>query len=572
MITLLENKLEKLNSELVQIAFPVDLERTVSSFIDSEIFDLVLYKKIYVELGIDCSIDKVEKYVNFLNSNIDSEIFESQIDKCKRTLLNIKSTISKKYDNYIKAKNQNESVNKKIEVCKAIIDLYNSNSIINLSQFDLSILELTLEEEVDLLFDISSNNAKALKLEYERILESAKKEKVVAIDEDLEELLRIAKEIVAENYTEPYNKVDALLFLNDDDSYELREDIYDCVSVENEKESNLELKISVIQFDLNEIIIPAILNNELSGDTAKDVLRSIINIYNKTKLDLEEKKNYIPSPEETLLKQMRYLMETTFQDLYMKGRYNYNPDIYTKIEGLAIALKEELDTINTDTKKIKISESLKEKYQALNDVLETVNKKDDSSKPTITDYTEVNPITSRNIFVFWNDEFLEEDMEYFKFSGRDERENLLQCIKKKSNEDFGKMKAHHSKTSNYSEKFIKKYHVRHLFDSKIRIYFSRFAANISEIFPECDKNAQLILVHKVGPGDVDSNVKGDGIEETYSRIYHNTETVDNIIDLFSTDWSKVTGEERIRRIDEISKILSAQQEIYKNLKGGELVQ
>ena len=171
MITLLENKLEKLNSELVQIAFPVDLERTVSSFIDSEIFDLVLYKKIYVELGIDCSIDKVEKYVNFLNSNIDSEIFESQIDKCKRTLLNIKSTISKKYDNYIKAKNQNESVNKKIEVCKAIIDLYNSNSIINLSQFDLSILELTLEEEVDLLFDISSNNAKALKLEYERILE-----------------------------------------------------------------------------------------------------------------------------------------------------------------------------------------------------------------------------------------------------------------------------------------------------------------------------------------------------------------------------------------------------------------
>ena len=50
MITLLENKLEKLNSELVQIEFPVDLEKTVSSFIDSEIFDLVLYKKIYVEL------------------------------------------------------------------------------------------------------------------------------------------------------------------------------------------------------------------------------------------------------------------------------------------------------------------------------------------------------------------------------------------------------------------------------------------------------------------------------------------------------------------------------------------
>ena len=568
MIAVLKEKIDSLQKKLSDVSFPIELEDSVKRFVETKDFDLELYKKICAGLELNYSLSTIIKYISFLNSDIDRDVFGSQIDKCIKHLLNIKSDITSRYNSYLDNKQENEKIIKQIEACEKIQELYDTSSIIDLSQIDLSLCGLSLEEEVELLFYISASNASAIQKEYERLLEVPEPVVEEVIDEDLEELLAIAKDIIGENYVEPTNKEEALLLLNDDISFESRDDIYDCISVVFDRDYDYDLKRNIIQLDLKEIIIPKILGKELSIEEAKVVLRSIINIYNNTKSTIEELKNYNPSADEALLKEINSLVETTIQDLYYKGKYNQNVELYTEIENAATALKEELQNqVSRNTKRVRITDSLKNKYYILKSIIEESTK---TKEPTNEPLTDINPISSKNIFIMLDPEYLEEDTDEFK-SGLDIKQSVLQLISTYSNKDLTVSNNNRAKTDNYSGTFIKKYHVKQLDGGRIDAFYSRFGTTLSEVFPECGKDSNIIIVYAVGPGYADSNTKHNIIENAYARLYKNADRVDYIIDLFNTKWDKVSEDEKNRRIKEISQILENQQEIYKSLKGGELV-
>ncbi len=568
MIAVLKEKIDSLQKKLLDVSFPIELEDSVKRFVETKDFDLELYKKICTGLELNYSLSTIIKYISFLNSDIDRDVFGSQIDKCIKHLLNIKSDITSRYNSYLDNKQENEKIIKQIEACEKIQELYDTSSIIDLSQIDLSLCGLSLEEEVELLFYISASNASAIQREYERLLEVPEPVVEEVIDEDLEELLAIAKDIIGENYVEPTNKEEALLLLNDDISFESRDDIYDCISVVFDRDYDYDLKRNIIQLDLKEIIIPKILGKELSIEEAKVVLRSIINIYNNTKSTIEELKNYNPSADEALLKEINSLVETTIQDLYYKGKYNQNVELYTEIENAATALKEELQNqVSRNTKRVRITDSLKNKYYILKSIIEESTKTKERANEPLTD---INPISSKNIFIMLDPEYLEEDTDEFK-SGLDIKQSVLQLISTYSSKDLTVSNNNRAKTDNYSETFIKKYHVKQLDGGRIDAFYSRFSTTLSEVFPECGKDSNIIIVYAVGPGYADSNTKHNIIENAYARLYKNADRVDYIIDLFNTKWDKVSEDEKNRRIKEISQILENQQEIYKSLKGGELV-
>lgn len=117
---------------------------------------------------------------------------------------------------------------------------------------------------------------------------------------------------------------------------------------------------------------------------------------------------------------------------------------------------------------------------------------------------------------------------------------------------------HNSKSKNYSESFLKKYHVKSIKTSKCRIMYSRHSTTLKQKYLEFAENPNVIFVFNAGYGNIDGNQKHDLYENGLDECFKYSNQIDEIKDLLNLDWSKLSPDEASKYDIEIRKLFDSQ--------------
>ena len=116
-----------------------------------------------------------------------------------------------------------------------------------------------------------------------------------------------------------------------------------------------------------------------------------------------------------------------------------------------------------------------------------------------------------------------------------------ECVSSTFSSDNG----HLVKNKNYSESFLKKYHIRSYPCGTQRLFIGRYNTNLHNILPEKFKEpVNILYVYGFMFGNIDGNAKSDINATSIIRCYKNKNKIDEIMMLLNTDISNLSDLEK----------------------------
>jgi len=580
-----EREIQNLNYQLhtfLELESKIQLLR---EFIQSQEFDLNIYKEISRFLSLPYTNEQIQKYINFLNQNFDYETFESQITSCKSHIDHARKTVELQLGEFENRMLQRESLVKKLNDFENLYKVKNNNGLIKNEEIELIIKNgvnspLSTDEIGQLVLDIVMHNSILIKEKYEAKINSSRrrKKRVQQVDADFKTMLDKAKEISTLDYELSEELECAIELL----SY--ASDVDDRVSI-YESFENLENTKSIIIYDLKNNIIPKILNNEINNDDAKKILEEVLAEYSLCLNYIAEENNIEKSffeklDELKLDNEKKLCMEIDVIMIQIKdilfgeqGRNaNLTSEVYNslfyKFEELKKAYIEYkgvinilyLDPNNEENLKLKQSTSsaLEKKFNDLNLFYES-NVISEEKYIELADEFYSNSGQEKNIYIFLgedeNQSYIDQDMNGKLFENKDLMDSVLRLLHQNVDNNFYAEGNHRAKTDNYSEEFINKYRIKSLKSPQVRISYGRYNSSIGQIYPEYGNNPHIILLFALGYGKVDTSKKRESFDEAWKRCFDNQSKVDEIIRLFNVDWSKLSKEEAESHREVLDSIL-----------------
>ena len=120
------------------------------------------------------------------------------------------------------------------------------------------------------------------------------------------------------------------------------------------------------------------------------------------------------------------------------------------------------------------------------------------------------------------------------------------------------LSTHKAKSENYSETFLKEYHVKSLKTSKCRIMYSRYSTTLKQKYPQLSENPNVVFIFNAGYGLLDGNMKYDLYQKGLQECFKYQNQIDTIRKLLNLDWSKLSEEESEEYDKEIRTLFDLQ--------------
>lgn len=117
---------------------------------------------------------------------------------------------------------------------------------------------------------------------------------------------------------------------------------------------------------------------------------------------------------------------------------------------------------------------------------------------------------------------------------------------------------HIAKSQNYSEEFLKKYHVKGIKSSKCRIMYSRYSTTLKQKYPQFSTNPNVVFIFNAGYGYLDGNQKHDLYEKGLSECFKYKDQIETIKNLLNIDWSNISPDEQEKKDKEIKTLFDLQ--------------
>lgn len=117
---------------------------------------------------------------------------------------------------------------------------------------------------------------------------------------------------------------------------------------------------------------------------------------------------------------------------------------------------------------------------------------------------------------------------------------------------------HRVKSQNYSEEFVKKYHVKSIKTSKCRIMYSRYSTTLGQKYPQFTENPNVIFIFNAGYGYLDGNQKNVLYESGLAECFKYQDQIDEIRNLLNVDWTSISNDESDKYDREIRKLFALQ--------------
>ncbi len=124
--------------------------------------------------------------------------------------------------------------------------------------------------------------------------------------------------------------------------------------------------------------------------------------------------------------------------------------------------------------------------------------------------------------------------------------------------DEDSLTSHIAKNTNYSEEFLKKYHVKSIKTSKCRIMYSRYSTTLNQKYSQFTESPNVIFIFNAGYGYIDGNQKHDLYEGGRKECLKYSDQIDKIRELLNVDWSELSTEESEKYDQEIRNLFSLQ--------------
>lgn len=124
--------------------------------------------------------------------------------------------------------------------------------------------------------------------------------------------------------------------------------------------------------------------------------------------------------------------------------------------------------------------------------------------------------------------------------------------------DEDALTSHIAKNNNYSEEFLKKYHVKSIKTSRCRIMYSRYSTTLKQKYSQFTESPNVIFIFNAGYGYIDANQKHDLYEGGLKECLKYSNQIDKIRDLLNVDWSKLSAEESEKYDREIRNLFDLQ--------------
>ena len=132
-----------------------------------------------------------------------------------------------------------------------------------------------------------------------------------------------------------------------------------------------------------------------------------------------------------------------------------------------------------------------------------------------------------------------------------------------SNSEFKANAGHEGNTDNYSESFLKEYHVRGLTGGKEIVMYTRFRTNILPYVGEFKENPYVMVVLAFSPSN--DGLNSNNYEKALARCYRYSKVIDGMKKLLNPDWDSMSNEEKSQRKNEIETFLSTQKEEFQRV-------
>ena len=576
----------------------VETKNLLNNFLNSEKFDLDLYRQICNVLPLPYTPEQIQNYITFLHQNLEYETFELQINKCNSNINKTYELIKEKLAEINIKLSSISELDEKIAELNSLNELSATTGLIN-SQTITLVVEYANKLSFEpafvnaLVFEMVSHNADFIKNEYEKIISRVpkrKKRKVRRIDGDLQTLINQAQAIANTNF-EMDDKLECAISL-----LEPNQDIDDKIEIYSSYD-NAEIANKIIAYDLKNNIIPMILNHEMSQDAAKKLLSIVLSEY-QVYSELLQEENIVP--EKTFLEKLDELELTSekerslnVEDLLetvsnlllnpLSNNKNLTNEVYEKLyieleelKNVYAEFRSAIDTLyedREDAKNIDLKnstfEALNKKYADLEELYEDKIISDDKYIKLADEFYS-QAADQKNIYIFLGDEdgtsFIEQDMGGKLFENKDLVSNVVALLNQNLGNNFYSDGNHRVKSEHYSEEFKNKYKIKSMKSPQIRVSYGRHNSTLQQIYPEFGDDPHIIILYALGYGRVDTSKKKESFDEAWKRCYDNRDKVDRIIEIFNTDWGSVPEFERETLKLELDEILR-----YSKIKLGKFI-
>lgn len=353
---------------------------------------------------------------------------------------------------------------------------------------------------------------------------------------------------------------------------------------------NFDVVCKLIAADLEKNFIPEIVAGEELSNTEKEMINSILSLYQNYSIQAKKKpasirenlKIHDMKPEYELINNSEELLNR----LHMFISQNYGNNIDSKIYSEVAVLIDELEQ-NVDDFEIAVElyfelldkKELNEYFNKLQEVyLKTLNyyKKISENKE---EENEIDVDLDDDVEKFYGEEkYVKNIILTLPFDDSEESlfnediiENetlnkgnfnsivttLMERIRM-DNATFMGQKDNKISDKTFSDEFLKRFHAKRIGEkrAKERIAFTRFTTNISPYVGKYEESPHIIII--LGLSSFNDKDKHENFRLALTRCHEHANSIMKLVDFLNPDWEKMTPEERSKRKNDIETFLEVQ--------------